>query len=66
MEKRIYRARGFYKPTGRKSWLTTVWRRSRTEAISDISAFGRNYINTKIVSFNQSEWERENQRIPRF
>ena len=32
----VYRARGYYIPTGKESYVTTVWRRTKEEAEEDI------------------------------
>lgn len=50
-----FRARGIYKPTGRDSFLTTVWRDTAKEAQADIAMFGHNHINTRVVTGNPAE-----------
>ena len=44
-----HRARGFYIPTGKESWITKVWRATKEEAEDDIKFHGHNYKNFKIV-----------------
>ena len=50
MQEKIFRARGTYSGTGKESYITNVWRRSKEEAQSDIDTLntGR-YTNTKII-----------------
>jgi len=47
-----YRARGHWLPTGRDSWITTVWRATEKEAQQDIAGFAettKRYSKTWIV-----------------
>ena len=67
MPEKIYRARGKHNFTNRNAWVTTVWRRSKEEAQSDINAFAvGNFSNVKIVEQSYKEFLKKNQKIPRF
>lgn len=50
MNRRIYRAKGTYIPTGKTSYLTNVWRRSKDEAEEDKKIMGDRFKNVNIES----------------
>jgi len=47
-----YRARGRYTPTGRDSFVTTVWRETPQEAFKDITTFsaGKTHTNLRVIA----------------
>jgi tetratricopeptide (TPR) repeat protein len=60
-----YRARGFYTRTGRESFLTTLWRRTRAEAEQDVRHYGRGYTNVRIVTITAQEHANRYHKLPR-
>lgn len=52
----VYRARGVYNRTGKESYLTNAWRRTRAEAESDIRVFGRDYTKLRIVTIDRYKY----------
>jgi len=66
MARKMYRARGVYEGTSRDSWLTTVWRRSKEEASSDIVAFGRRHKGTRVVEEDVDAFIKKTQRVPKY
>ena len=53
---KLYRPRAIYKPTGRDSWITTVWYHSRKSAQLAIKAYADNnrYSNIRIIESTKS------------
>lgn len=69
VNQKIYRARGRYNPTGRESWVTTVWRRNREEAEDDLKFFasgGDRWGDVHIVERGYGQYLKKRQNIPRF
>jgi len=52
----VYRARGVYKGTGRETWVTTCWRRSRAEAQSDLKTYGHRFTHPKIKTLDYMKY----------
>ena len=66
--KSIYRARGYYKPTKRESYVTTVWRRNKEDAEQDVRVFTRyndDWKDVRIVEEGYDEYLKKHQRLPR-
>lgn len=69
MIRKIYRAR-YTERNGKGAWVTTVFRRTRVEAESDIAAFARHknygFDGVKIVVMDYEAYLKKYQRLPRF
>ena len=69
-ERYIYRARGMYLHTGRKSWVTNVWRRSREDAELDARTLAHpvhgDWAGVRVVKMPLNSFYKRYQRIPRF